>query len=111
MEARISSFVGSRFQPEIVRVDAAAVAVMAQAERAGKITAVRGIHIQVAAVFIGNGKSLFHTITRFQTIFSVFHGYPGQLLRRKPLPPGQHRRDIRQIPGVVSLSPIGYGER
>ncbi|MPM35101.1 hypothetical protein SDC9_81691 [bioreactor metagenome] len=50
-------------KPQVMGIDAAAAAVVAQAEFAVKIAAVGGVHIQVPAVFIGNGKA-----------FLFFHG-------------------------------------
>jgi hypothetical protein len=43
-----------------VRINAAAAVVVAQAEVAVEIAAIRGIHIQISAVFVSNGKALFH---------------------------------------------------
>ena len=59
MEERISSRVGSPHEPEVVGVDAAAVAVVPQAELAVEIAAVGGVHIQVVPILIGDRKSFF----------------------------------------------------
>ena len=51
---------GLPHEPEVVGVDAAAVAVVPQAELAVEIAAVGGVHIQVVPMLIGDRKSFFH---------------------------------------------------